>query len=85
MQLPIVKAICILHNFVPEREGPDPNYLSIETVQSHSQPAQHHFSTHAQTVREKFLNYFNSVGSVPWQNEYALPEHILQRHNTTEY
>jgi hypothetical protein len=43
-----------------------------------SRPAQHHFSSYAQTVRETILNYFNSVGSVPWQNDYALPENILQ-------
>jgi hypothetical protein len=76
-----VKTIYILHNFVLEHEGPDSNYLSSETEEIRSRPAQHHFSTHVQTVRKTFLTYFNNVGSVPWQNDYAVLENIL-RHNT---
>jgi hypothetical protein len=78
----VVKDTCILHNFVLEHEGLDSNYLSSETEQICSRPAQHRFSSYAQTVRETVLNYCNSVESVPWQNDYALPENILHCHNT---
>jgi hypothetical protein len=67
-------------SIVLEHEGPDSSYLSSETEQIRSRPAQHRFSSPAETVRERFLNYFNSVGSVPWQNDHALPGNI--RHNT---
>jgi hypothetical protein len=79
----IVKALCDLHNFILKHEGPDSNYSSSQTEQISSRPVQHRFSTHAQTARETFINYFNSVGSVQWQNDYTLPENILQRHNTS--
>lgn len=79
----IIKAICILHNFILDNEGLDSNYLTQDAIshQGHSRRTQYRFTTQAQTTRDTLLNYFNGIGAVPWQNDYALPENILQRNN----
>lgn len=77
----IIKAICILHNFVLDNERLDSNYLTQDVRTEHARRTQYRFTTHAQTTRDTLLNYFNGIGAVPWQNDFALPENILQRNN----
>lgn len=67
----IVKACCILHNFVRRRDGY--NFEESLTCDMESIPAQGlRATTHGVKVRDTFMNYFCSdEGSVPWQNKYA--------------
>jgi hypothetical protein len=71
----IVKAICILHNFVQQREPfhPENDESPITEFGNRlrsSRCTQYRFSEKAKEVRENFLHFFIGVGSVPWQNSY---------------
>lgn len=73
----IIMTICVLHNFLrkktphrymtPEEELSNEfqhNMVSLENRQLSRNSAQH-----AKAVRDKFLDYFNTVGAVDWQVE----------------
>lgn len=81
----IVKAVCILHNYILEKEGQDPGYLNLSntrsTIQQQTHTLQHRFQNSAVRIREAFMHYFNGVGSVAWQQTYALPQNILHNFN----
>lgn len=73
----IVKACCLLHNIIMDREGvlsEIQDELQLETTQTARQITSRPINrvyTAAMDIREKFMNYFNSdIGSVPWQNMY---------------
>lgn len=78
----IVKAACVLHNFVINKEGIDEDLLkavekkidvldsrirSLNTSRRYNHPA-----TSAVVIRNFWMKYFNSpAGSVPWQERYV--------------
>jgi hypothetical protein len=86
----ITKAVCILHNFLmtheraqlPQEER-DLNFQigMYDSRAQNSQRPQYRFANSALQTRDILLNYFNGIGSVPWQMNYALPENIIGRHN----
>ncbi|KAJ8895480.1 hypothetical protein PR048_000813 [Dryococelus australis] len=85
----MVKAICILHKFVLTHEN---DYVNIAHVQENAcrgvtncQPVHHRFTSTAVRTRDHFMEYFNSVGSVPWQEDYALPQNIVRHHNRNRH
>lgn len=73
----IVKACCILHNYIRRREGKlyDPQYINKdqETAQLNDIPTVNHRpSQEAMQVRNSYATYFLSEsGKLPWQNDYA--------------
>jgi hypothetical protein len=72
----IVKAICILHNFILEQESHElieliENEMTGPDDKNYGQ-SQYRFSERAKRVRETLLQFFNGIGSVPWQNDYLL-------------
>lgn len=80
----IVNSICVLHNFVITEEGIDPHFMSIststtDTARSKESRSHYRFSNSAKQVREMLMHYFSGPGSVAWQNNYALPENIVQQ------
>lgn len=75
----IVLTICILHNFLrrkspgfyqtPEEEISDrfdANLTPLQMSQLSRNPCHN-----AKAVREAFVNYFNGVGAVAWQDKYS--------------
>ncbi|PNF36798.1 hypothetical protein B7P43_G09637, partial [Cryptotermes secundus] len=72
----IVKAICVLHNFILthepfQTENNDDNLITQlgDTLRPHT-PTQCRSSERAKNIRETFCDFFNGTGSVPWQNNY---------------
>lgn len=74
----IILTICTLHNFLrkkcpgfyqtPEEELDDESEATLTTLQS--QIARNP-TGNAKAVREMYMEYFNTVGAVDWQNRYA--------------
>ncbi|CAH1969151.1 unnamed protein product, partial [Acanthoscelides obtectus] len=72
----IVKAICILHNFVIEQEGFKTNKecqtgFSGDINPSTYTHSQYRFSEDAKRTREILTNYFVTTGAVEWQNQFS--------------
>lgn len=75
----IVKAICLLHNIIIDREGvdffkstklQDADSLSESSLQQiRSCRTFNRSSNQANIIRDTFKSYFNGIGAVPWQNE----------------
>ena len=68
----IVKAVCVLHNTIIDKEGIDYS-MTDENPQNTMDAILNREFTHsrqiAQNTRNKFKDYFMSEqGSVPWQN-----------------
>lgn len=63
----IVKACCVLHNFLIERS--DWQILNSEKHQNekYSQTTYNHSNANAKNVRKCFAEYFCNEGKVPWQ------------------
>jgi hypothetical protein len=67
-----VKAACVLHNYL-RNTGIVSNYVDVtieEMPQNQLLPLNQNNSRSASSaflVRQKFTDYFNMVGSVPWQ------------------
>jgi hypothetical protein len=71
----IVKAVCILRNFVQQYEPFHPeNDENLITKFGNrlcsSRRTQYRFSEKPKEVQENFLHFFIGIGSVPWQNNY---------------
>ena len=65
----VIRACCALHNFVRERDGVQFEHtLNVEGLIDGDRIRQTGCPRLAITVREKFAEYFCSVGSVSWQN-----------------
>ncbi|XP_068129135.1 uncharacterized protein [Hyperolius riggenbachi] len=63
----VVKAACVLHNFVREKEGVNYDEIVDAAFTDHTGSFVRHTSA-AGTVRDKFVNYFvSSVGEDPFQ------------------
>lgn len=64
-----IRACCILHNFIRERDGVDfDNTLNVVGLDEGDAVLQQGNHRSALTIREKFAQYFSSEeGSVPWQ------------------
>lgn len=81
----MVKAICVLHNFVLTLENTDSNMAFQEKIlstnEAHHHAIHHRFSSDALRTRNTFCDYFNGVGSVAWQEDYALPQNIIRRNS----
>lgn len=72
----IVKAICVLHNFIKLNEksyfADVTNNFEITEAEENTISCCNRSSNTALQVRSKFTNYFTSnEGSVPWQSKYA--------------
>lgn len=86
----IVKAICILHNYVLTRSGYENNInpIQISTTGNGGEEdmirVNHRFAAVALRIRDMFRNYFNGIGSVSWQEDYAFPENIIRRYNANQ-
>lgn len=66
----IVKATCVLHNFVRQRDGY--NFEDTLSCPLDSIPIQGtRGNMKGTTTRDQFADYFCDTGSVPWQNQYA--------------
>nr|XP_023016277.1 protein ANTAGONIST OF LIKE HETEROCHROMATIN PROTEIN 1-like [Leptinotarsa decemlineata] len=73
----IIKATCILHNYLGTREGRCPNINEelLEKGNSNNQwlPLAHRGSratTESFVIRQNFCNYFNSnIGRIPWRDK----------------
>ena len=68
----VVKAGCVLHNYLRNNQIPESNVDDDieEMPENHLLPSTHTNSRSASSafvVRQKFTDYFNTVGSVPWQ------------------
>lgn len=65
----IIRACCVLHNFVRNRDGFDfENTLNVIGL-NEDESITRECERSAFTIREKFAQYFSSEeGSVPWQN-----------------
>lgn len=65
----IVKACCILHNFVRKRDGCNyeevENYDELSNLQFHGR----NVSSRGIEVRDNYANYFMNEGAVPFQNK----------------
>jgi hypothetical protein len=72
----IVKAICILHNFVLQQESNElTEFIKNEMTRpgdKYCGQSQYRFSERAKGAREVFLQFFKGTGSVPWRNDYLL-------------
>ena len=80
----VIKACCVLHNFVRDVEGRyglhdqfgNPTVVSLDSLEIGDALAplnahQGNSVTWAKNMRELLANYYTSVGSVPWQDERA--------------
>lgn len=76
----IVLTCCYLHNFLREKKCNNMNRVTDEMEPTEPNCDGSHLvnlaptmirnaSNHAKDVRDKFCEYFNTVGTVPWQNE----------------
>ncbi|CAI6375883.1 unnamed protein product [Macrosiphum euphorbiae] len=67
----IVKACCILHNYVRRRDGyqfEDTFFNNLDDIQNHGNSGARHEGI---GVREYFADYFVNAGSVPFQNRFT--------------
>lgn len=74
----IITASCILFNILRDAKIPAPNQRDINDF-SNLQNPEHNLiplaatriraSTSAAAIRNTFMEYFNGVGAVPWQND----------------
>jgi len=64
----VVKASCILHNFVRVRDGFNSEHTMYVTGFDDIEEENAPFSWAGNTVRDKFANYFAGPGAVPWQD-----------------
>jgi len=65
----IIKACCILHNFVRERDGYNFEHTLTDELNSLQQQENVQGSVVANTIRDHFATYFESdIGAVPWQD-----------------
>lgn len=65
----IVKAVCVLHNFVRKRDGYNfKDQLFVDDLETISSQSSHQNITNATNVRQKFTEYFNNEGRVVWQD-----------------
>ncbi|KAJ8911337.1 hypothetical protein NQ315_003991 [Exocentrus adspersus] len=64
----VVKASCILHNFVRVRDGFNFEHTMYVTGFDDIEEENAPFSWAGNTVRDKFANYFVGPGAVPWQD-----------------
>ncbi|XP_063586006.1 uncharacterized protein LOC134763464 [Penaeus indicus] len=65
----IIRACCTLHNFVRERDGVQfENTLNVVGLTDGDGAIQAGCPRSAITIREKFSDYFSSIGSVSWQD-----------------
>jgi hypothetical protein len=80
-------AVYILHNFLMIRERPqlpqeerDLNFQSgmYDSCAQNSRRPQYRFAKRALQTRDILLNYFNGIGSVPWQMNYAYSKTLLE-------
>lgn len=70
----IVKACCLLQNFIHKEEGITMVYLDMCSELQELLPSGQIeiVPTTANNIRDKYKEYFNSeYGSVPWQNTYC--------------
>lgn len=67
----IIRACCVLHNFVRNRDGVDfENTLNVIGL-NEDERVTRECERSAFAIREKFAQYFSSAeGSVPWQNNF---------------
>jgi hypothetical protein len=68
----VIKAACVLHNYLRHNTLPEDNVDNdiVEMPENQLLPLTHNKSRSASSafvVRQKFTDYFNTVGSVPWQ------------------
>lgn len=65
----IIKACCILHNFVRERDGYNFEHTLTDELNSLQQQENVQGGIAANTIRDHFSTYFESdIGAVPWQD-----------------
>lgn len=65
----IIKACCILHNFVRERDSFNFEHTLTDELNSLQQQENVRFCVAANTIRDLFSTYFESnIGSVSWQD-----------------
>lgn len=65
----IVKAICVLHNYVRIRDGNSyEETLFTAPLSNLTSSTTGRAIRVAENVRVKFMNYFNNEGSIEWQN-----------------
>lgn len=66
--IPIIKAACVLHNFVRRRDG----YLFEDTIRCDMEEYDEVQAVGGRssgiTVRDSFIRYFNGPGAIPWQS-----------------
>ncbi|KAJ4451836.1 hypothetical protein ANN_03314, partial [Periplaneta americana] len=82
----IVRAACVLHNYVIINDGIDSHSLNLEHQNTDpkvlNRKSRNAYSITAKSIRYKFTEYFNrKEGTLPWQKDYALPANVL--HNAT--
>lgn len=66
----IIKAACVLHNFVRKRDGYKYEHTLVNAMPTTSRLSNTR-SCRALWIRNKFSEYFTSAaGSLPWQNRY---------------
>ena len=66
----IVKAVCVLHNMILDKEGaPDDLPVNDITVAATTDMNQRTYTRYAGQVRDSFMDYFCNEGAIPWQNE----------------
>lgn len=72
----ITLACCILHNFILSRRSYQNNVIEDNSeIDSQSRlnglirQGGNNSTGNVKAIRDHFMNYFNTTGSVPWQNE----------------
>lgn len=67
----IIKAACVLHNFVRKRDGYKFNHTLAHSMTDSSLRLDLARNAGAHAIRDKFSEYFSSLeGSLPWQNRF---------------
>lgn len=67
----IVKALCVLHNFVRLRDGhSEDDFLSTCNIETVKRDATSRGNPRALDAREKFTQYFVNIAPLPWQGKY---------------
>uniref|UniRef100_A0A2S2PQM4 DDE Tnp4 domain-containing protein n=1 Tax=Schizaphis graminum TaxID=13262 RepID=A0A2S2PQM4_SCHGA len=65
----IIKACCILHNFVIERDGYNFEHTLTDELNSLQQQENVQGGVVTNTIRDHFSTHFESdIGAVPWQD-----------------
>ena len=66
----IVKAVCVLHNMILDKEGaPDDLTVNDIAVAATTDMNQRTYTRYAGQVCDSFMDYFCNEGAIPWQNE----------------